>query len=332
MQDYAYAVELLCAGKLVAFPTETVYGLGADATNPEAVFRIFAIKNRPADHPLIVHLPSAEALDPWARSISPTACALAEAFWPGPLTLVLPRAPGVLDVVTGGQDTVAVRVPSHPVALELLRAYAQECGGHGRLCGIAAPSANRFGRISPTRAEHVREEFGETVPLVIDGGTCPVGIESTILDLSRGESFAPRLLRPGGVSPDRIETVLGARIERADLSLENKAPRVPGSLFAHYAPQTPLDTIPSPRLPRACEELTSAGKKIGVIVFSSIETDIRADAKIRLPGTPEAYAHELYDSLRALDASGCDAILAEAVPDDSRWAAIADRLLRASSR
>jgi L-threonylcarbamoyladenylate synthase len=332
--DYARAVELLCAGELVAFPTETVYGLGADAANPKAVERIFALKNRPTDHPLIVHLSDAAYLDRWARAIPPAALELARAFWPGPMTLVLPRAPEVPDIVTGGQASVAVRIPSHPVALELLRAFSDADARRGGLCGIAAPSANRFGRISPTRAEHVREEFGDAIPLVIDGGPCPVGIESTILDFSRGEGFAPRLLRPGGVSRVRVEAVLGIRVARpvSDASVEDAVPRVPGACLSHYAPRTPLYMISPHELPKVCEKSRAAGKKIGVLVFSSLCGGIDADARVRLPASPEAYARELYASLRALDAAGCDAILAESLPSDSPWMAAADRLRRASRR
>ncbi|MDR1163492.1 MAG: threonylcarbamoyl-AMP synthase [Candidatus Accumulibacter sp.] len=314
MPDYAHAVELLRAGELVAFPTETVYGLGADAANPQAVSRIFAIKNRPADHPLIVHLPDANAFSPWVRSIPSAARALAEAFWPGPLTLVLPRAPNVPDVVTGGQETVALRVPAHQVALKLLRAFARSGGGCGGLCGIAAPSANRFGHVSPTRAEHVREEFGDAIPLVIDGGPCPVGIESTIVDLSRGEGFAPRILRLGALPPERIEALLGTRVELPKASQKSEAPR------------TPLTAVKASRLPEVCEKLTAEGKKIGVLVFSPIDAELRAQARLRLPDDPEAYARALYDALHTLDAAGCDAILAESVPDDPRWRTVADRL------
>ena len=207
--SFSRAVELLQAGELVAFPTETVYGLGADAANPQAVAKIFAAKGRPADHPLIVHLPNVVHLDRWARDIPAMAWDLAEAFWPGPLTLILKRAAAVPYAVTGGQETVGVRVPSHPVALDLLRAYAQAGGGQGGLCGIAAPSANRFGRISPTDAAHVHEELGSSVALVLDGGPCAVGIESTIIDLSRDDGFPPRLLRPGHITPEQIATVIG---------------------------------------------------------------------------------------------------------------------------
>ena len=211
--DFSEAVRLLQAGELVAFPTETVYGLGADAANSQAVAKIFAAKGRPADHPLIVHLPGAAYLDRWARDIPALAWELAEAFWPGPLTLILKRGPEAPLAVTGGQETVGVRVPAHPLALELLRAYAQAGGGRDGMCGIAAPSANRFGRISPTEAAHVHEELGDAVSLIIDGWPCPVGIESTIIDLSLGDDQPPRLLRPGHITPQQIASVIGVMPE-----------------------------------------------------------------------------------------------------------------------
>jgi L-threonylcarbamoyladenylate synthase len=212
--DLAAAVRLLQSGELVAFPTETVYGLGADAANPAAVAKIFAAKGRPAEHPLIVHLSGADYLEQWARDIPSSAWKLAEAFWPGPLTMILARAPAVPYAVTGGQETVGIRVPSHPLALALLRAYAQEGGGCGRgdMCGIAAPSANRFGRISPTDAAHVREELGDAVALVLDGGACEVGIESTIVDISR-PCLPPRLLRAGYITQVQIEDAIGEHPE-----------------------------------------------------------------------------------------------------------------------
>ncbi|WP_442770390.1 L-threonylcarbamoyladenylate synthase, partial [Zoogloea ramigera] len=199
MNDIQRAVQLLRQGELVALPTETVYGLGADALNPDAVAKIFAAKGRPSDHPLIVHLADASQIMTWAREVPKDAIALARAFWPGPLTLILKRDESVPDLVTGGQDTVGLRVPNHPVALELLRAFGS---------GVAAPSANRFGRISPTTAEHVRQELGERVALILDGGACAVGLESTIVDLSRG---VPVILRPGAIGADDIARVLGRR-------------------------------------------------------------------------------------------------------------------------
>ncbi|MEO8410850.1 MAG: L-threonylcarbamoyladenylate synthase, partial [Propionivibrio sp.] len=207
--DLARAAALLQAGELVAFPTETVYGLGADASNPMAVAKIFAAKGRPADHPLIVHLPGAAYLDRWARDIPALAWELVEAFWPGPLTLILKREPGVPYAVTGGQETVGVRVPAHPLALDLLRTFVEIGGGHDCMCGVAAPSANRFGRISPTDAAHVEAELGASVALIVDGGPCRVGIESTIVDLSHDDGLPPRLLRPGHMSPEQIAAVIG---------------------------------------------------------------------------------------------------------------------------
>ena len=218
MNDLDRAVELLKAGELVGIPTETVYGLGADAANPAAVAKIFAAKGRPADHPLIVHIPGASHLERWAVDIPDLAYELAEDFWPGPLTLILRRAPGVPDAVTGGQDTVGLRVPGHPVALDLLRAFAA-AGGSG---GIAAPSANRFGRISPTTADHVREELGDAVALVLDGGACAVGIESTIIDLSSGK---PMLLRPGHITPAAIEAVCGELPTAPGAAAPRRCPR-----------------------------------------------------------------------------------------------------------
>jgi L-threonylcarbamoyladenylate synthase len=232
--DYERAVDLLRAGELVAIPTETVYGLGADAANPAAVAKIFAAKGRPADHPLIVHLAGHDAVDHWAEQVPAVAWELMETFWPGPLTLILKKQAWVPDAVTGGQDTVGLRVPGHPVALELLRRFAAVAGEHA---GIAAPSANRFGRISPTTAEHVREELGDRVPLILDGGPCAVGIESTIVDCSRGE---PVILRPGHISAAHLEAVSGVQPR---LVAGGGTPRVSGALEAHYAPQTPLRMV-----------------------------------------------------------------------------------------
>ncbi|MDR2506559.1 MAG: threonylcarbamoyl-AMP synthase [Candidatus Accumulibacter sp.] len=331
--DYIRAVDTLRSGGLVVFPTETVYGLGADAANPEAVSAIFALKGRPAAHPLIVHLPGADYLGQWAKNIPSLAFELAEAFWPGPLTLILHRASGTPNAVTGGQDTVGVRVPAHPAALELLRMFAEAGGGHGRRCGIAAPSANRFGQVSPTCVEHVREEFGASLPFVIDGGSCALGIESTIIDLSRGEGFAPRLLRPGAISTDRIETALGARLELPRHVSGDAAPRVSGSLSSHYAPKTPMYLLPSSRLLEAFGTLSAKGKKIGVLAFSEgmkSGSGIPAASLFLLPGTPDGYARALYAGLRELDRAGYDAILAESVPGGSCWMAAADRLRRAS--
>ncbi len=315
--EIAQAVALLRAGELVAFPTETVYGLGADAANPAAVARIFAAKGRPADHPLIVHLPSAAHLSHWAREVPVEAEKLAAAFWPGPLTLILKRQPNVPDAVTGGQDTVGLRVPNHPLALELLQAFDG---------GIAAPSANRFGRISPTTAEHVREELGSRVPLVLDGGACPVGIESTILDLSRG---VPVLLRPGAIGAADIAGVLGRAPETAAPQAE--APRVSGSLDAHYAPRTPLQLVSSDGLLFALRNALVAGEKVAVLAPSAQAISHELVAWKQSPAEPAGFAHELYASLRELDALGCVRILVQQPPAGEAWLAVNDRLRRAAA-
>src|SRR5271156_2334336 len=218
------AVQALRDGELVAFPTETVYGLGANAQNPAAVRKIFEAKGRPTSHPVIVHLDSPRFLHRWVREVPETATKLAERFWPGPLTMVMPRAANVHDIVTGGQDTVAIRVPSHPMAQQLLTAF----GG-----GIAAPSANRYGHLSPTRAEHVRDELGDTVKIILDGGECQIGLESTIVAL---EGTSVRLLRPGAVTAGQMRAVVGELLIGAEL----QSPRVPGSTASHYSPKTPM--------------------------------------------------------------------------------------------
>ena len=327
--SFTEAVRLLQAGELVAFPTETVYGLGADAANPDAVARIFAAKGRPADHPLIVHLAGAGALEQWAVDIPPAAWELAEAFWPGPLTLILKKAPNVPAAVTGGQDTVGVRVPAHPVALALLRAYTQAGGGRNGMCGVAAPSANRFGRISPTDAAHVREELGDAVALVLEGGRCAVGIESTIIDLSRGVDAAPRLLRPGRITPEQIEAVIGVRPELP--LLPGQAPRVSGALEAHYAPRTPMQIVASAELETTLARLISVGKHCGLMSYGTVAfPSLPAHALRRLPADPDGYAHGVYAALRELDQAGIELIVVEAIPNDPAWAAVADRLRRAA--
>ncbi|MCC6656822.1 MAG: threonylcarbamoyl-AMP synthase [Rhodocyclaceae bacterium] len=311
------AVALLRRGELVAFPTETVYGLGADAADPAAVAKIFAAKGRPADHPLIVHLPAAAQLARWAREVPAEAERLAAAFWPGPLTLILKRQPDVPDAVTGGQDTVGLRVPNHPLALELLAAFDG---------GIAAPSANRFGRISPTTAAHVREELGERVPLVLDGGACPVGIESTILDLSRG---VPVLLRPGAIGAADIARVLGCTPDTAAPQAE--APRVSGSLAAHYAPRTPLQLVSSDGLLFALRNALVAGERVAVLAPTSQAISHDLVTWKQSPAEPAGFAHDLYASLRALDALGCARILVQQPPAGEAWLAVNDRLRRAAA-
>jgi L-threonylcarbamoyladenylate synthase len=305
------AVALLRAGEVVAFPTETVYGLGADARNPAAVRRIYALKGRPAGHPLIVHLAAADALDAWARADAVPAAArrLAAHFWPGPLTLVLPRAPGVPDEVTGGQDTVGLRVPSHPVAHALLAAF----GG-----GIAAPSANRYGRVSPTRAAHVRDEFGDAVPLVLDGGDCELGLESTIVGCLGGELL---LLRPGGITHAALEAVAGpVRRPRA-----GEGPRAPGTTRSHYAPATPVRIVDA-------RALASAGARAAVLARGPAPAAYAGPLWIDAGDDPRRYAHDLYANLRRLDRAGAAEILVLAPPEPVAWDAIRDRLGRAAAQ
>jgi L-threonylcarbamoyladenylate synthase len=315
------AVGLLRRGELVALPTETVYGLGADALDPQAVARIFAAKGRPANHPLIVHLPDAEHLTRWASRVPREAIALARAFWPGPLTLILQRDPMVPDAVTGGQDTVGLRVPGHPVALALLKAFDS---------GIAAPSANRFGRISPTTAQHVEEELGERVAMILDGGACDVGIESTILDLS---GSTPRILRPGAISAEQIAAVIGRMPQvayKAEAESADDTPRVSGSLAAHYAPANTLVLVDGADLDDEIRQRVAGGERVAVFARGNRSADAGAHVWLSAPEAAEAYAHELYAALRALDASGVDTILLETPPAGPEWSAIHDRLGRAA--
>ena len=316
MTEVSRAAALLRAGELVAFPTETVYGLGADAGNPRAIAKIFAAKGRPADHPLIVHLPDASHLGRWAREIAQAADRLAAAFWPGPLTLILRRHPGVPDAITGGQDTVGLRVPNHPLALDLLREFDG---------GVAAPSANRFGRVSPTTAAHVREELGSKVALILDGGPCAVGIESTIVDLSAG---AARILRPGMLDAAAIGAVLGYPPEFGG---PQNGPRVSGSLEVHYAPSIPLRLVAAAELGEAARAALGAGRRIAVLAAAQPAFDHANLTWCPASTDPVQFARELYARLRQLDAPGCDLILAAAPPGDEAWRAVSDRLRRAAA-
>lgn len=304
------AVEILRAGGLVAFPTETVYGLGADAANAAAIARLYAVKRRPTDHPVIVHFAGAASAFEWAREVPGAAHRLAAHFWPGPLTLILKRSPQAKDFVTGGQDTVGLRVPSHPVAQALLDAF----GG-----GVAAPSANLFGRVSPTTAAHVREDLGHAVDLVLEGKPGKVGIESSIVDLS---GDAPVLLRPGHIRQEEIESVLGCRIASARAD----SPRHSGGLERHYAPRTPARLVAAHALDAQIAQL---GARVAVLAFS--RPDARVARWIRMPRDPAAYAQRLYGALRELDSAGCEMILIECPPDAPAWAAVLDRLRRAAS-
>jgi L-threonylcarbamoyladenylate synthase len=310
------AVALLCAGELVAFPTETVYGLGADAENAAAVARIFTAKGRPASHPLIVHFSNFSAARAWASEIPPSAARLADAFWPGPLTLVLPKSSRVPAAVTGGQDTVALRAPAHPVARALLAAFGR---------GIAAPSANRYGRISPTRAADVREELGDRVSLILEGGDCEVGLESTIVACLGGRVT---LLRPGSVSRSQVVDVVGA-VDDAGAD----APRAPGRERSHYAPGTPLSIAGAAELQREIDAALARGERVAVLARSAAPAPAPDGvAWKRMPESAAAYGRVLYSALRALDAAGADRILVEAVPPGEPWAAVADRLARAAAR
>lgn len=298
------AVAALKAGRLVAIPTETVYGLAADARNPAAVRAVFALKGRPADHPLIVHIADAERIDDWAVDVPQAARQLAARFWPGPLTLILKKRADVPYVVTGDQDTIGLRCPDNALTLALLR----EFGG-----GLAAPSANRFGRISPTDAAHVHEEFGDATPLVLDGGPCRVGIESTIVDLSRSPA---RILRHGRISREQLLPFLPDLQSGVDAD----SPRVSGSLEAHYAPRTPM------RLADRAGIEAATGTDTVLLALGTLPAGGRG---IALPDDSQAYAHGLYAALRALDAMAAPAIAVERPPQGADWLAINDRLRRA---
>jgi L-threonylcarbamoyladenylate synthase len=309
------AVAALRDGELVAFPTETVYGLGANAQNPAAVQKIFAAKGRPASHPVIVHLDTPKYLHRWVREVPAAAQALAERFWPGPLTIVMPRHANVHDVVTGGQDTIAIRVPAHPMAQQLLTAF----GG-----GIAAPSANKYGRLSPTRAEHVRDEFGDTVRIVLDGGECQVGLESTIVAC---DGASTRLLRPGAVTLAQLRHVVGDVQRGAGAS----APRVPGTTPSHYAPRTPMIIVPEDEIDTRVEDASANGERIAVLALRLPLKTYPSVTWINAGRRADGYGRDLYGNLRTLDKAGCTQILVQEVPDDDKWDIVRDRLMRGAA-
>lgn len=316
-----HAANLLRKGRLVAFPTETVYGLGADASNPDAVRRIFQAKGRPADHPLIVHIPGIDSLNDWALTVPDSAQQLAERFWPGPLALILNKKPEVPLEVTGGQNTVGLRMPDHPVALRLLQAF----GG-----GVAAPSANRFCRISPTQAAHVAEELGDAVDLILDGGACQVGVESTIVDLSGNR---PRLLRPGHITRSEIEAVLQTELTIISPQSNTSELRAPGMMAVHYAPVTMALLCPGDHLPAIVQELILQDRKISILALNAADGVLVEDKLIRvirMPGQADDYAQALYASLRELDSLQLDMILVEQPPDTEAWRAVNDRLGKAT--
>jgi L-threonylcarbamoyladenylate synthase len=328
----AEAAAILEQGGLVAFPTETVYGLGADAENPAAVARIYEAKGRPHDHPVIVHVAPGADLDYWVTDVPDEARKLVRAFWPGPLTLILKRHPQIPDAVSAGQDSVGIRCPSHPVAIALLQAFK---GGKG---GVAAPSANKFGNVSPTTAQHVRDEFGmdqhddgdlgggiacsaAELSVVLEGGSSQVGIESTIVDMSRLATHGPVLLRPGHISAQQIADVIGMLPAAPDQA----APRASGTLESHYAPRTPVTMLAAAALADTLARLHARGVKVAVISHAAT---VAADAQRVLPADPAGYAYGLYAALRDMDQTGSGLILVETPPQEADWLGVNDRLRR----
>ena len=303
------AASVLMAGGLVAFPTETVYGLGADASNEKAVTRIYSVKGRPADHPLIVHVASMDGLGDWARDVPLYAISLARDFWPGPMTLVVPRSSLAKDFVTGGQDTVGVRVPSHPVPLGLLEAFVR-AGGKG----VAAPSANRFGNVSPTSAQAVATELGDYLAdgdQILDGGACDVGVESTIIDCT-GDT--PKILRPGAITVEMIEQSTGLKVVG---TVEEPMIRVSGSLDSHYAPAATVVLDQSPVAGQGFIAMADVVAVVGVV-------------RLAAPATHEEFARVLYAALRAADEQGLATVVVQQPQGDGIAIAIRDRLMRAA--
>ncbi|WP_226810250.1 L-threonylcarbamoyladenylate synthase [Candidatus Vallotia lariciata] len=321
------AVCRLDIGELVAFPTETVYGLGADACNPKAVARIYKAKNRPVTHPVIVHLAPGDDPGNWARSIGLEAQRLIDAFWPGPLTLILKRAITITNEVSGGQDSIGLRCPSHPVAQALLRAFSDLRNGHG---SVAAPSANKFGYVSPTIAQHVRDEFGDSVYL-LDGGACDIGIESTIIDLSRG---FPALLRLGRITPQQITDVLGI-VPLLPSNSGTATPRSSGTLKAHYATRTPIALLSLEEILNEVETYSPHNRLAVIARDGSPQVDVLRVRPnlwfLAAPNDPYMYEYELYRMLRKLDSSNILCIFIELLPATPEWSAINDRLQRAEA-
>jgi L-threonylcarbamoyladenylate synthase len=312
------AADVLRAGGLVAFPTETVYGLGADATDADAVRRIFTVKGRPAGHPLIVHVADLAGLEA-VGVVTPAARRLAQAFWPGPLTVLVRRRTGgpgaVCAEVTGGRDTVAVRAPDHPIAQSLLRAAGRP---------LAAPSANRFGRVSPTRAEHVRADLGEAVDLVLDGGPCAVGVESTIVDCT---VEPPEVLRVGGIAEGALAAVLGVPAGR-----RAGASGVPGTHESHYAPAARVVPCEPADTPAVLDEWTATGARVGAVAPAGVVVERPGVTCLGVAADDADYARNLYEWLRAADRAGVDVVVAVLPADEGIGAAVRDRLARASRR
>ena len=322
-ENVTRAVAWLRAGELIGLPTETVYGLAADASNADAVAKIYSAKGRPVDHPLIVHVASADVAKSWAATWPEAAEKLAAAFWPGPMTLIVKRASHVLDAVTGGQDTVGLRVPSHPVAQAVMREFG---------AGLAAPSANQFGQVSATTAEHVAAEFPDLLLFILDGGACDVGVESTIVDV-RGDTV--RILRPGRVRANEIEQVLGFALGNVADDDAGEAPRVSGSMASHYAPRTPTIMLEERRLRtqlRAFRQAQDRGPTRCVITHSfDVEPSEKLRA-IRLEADAETWEYELYGLLRSLDSERYGQLIIEAPPHGPEWEAVNDRVQRATQR
>ncbi len=319
----AQAVQLLSAGELVAFPTETVYGLGADASRDDAVAKIFAAKGRPSDHPLIVHVADASAIPAFASDVPGFAQKLVQAFWPGPLTLILPRREGVAATAAGGQTSVGVRCPAHPVAHALLLACAQ---AQPPVAGLAGPSANRFGRVSPTTAGHVASEFGERL-LVLDGGPCRVGIESTIVDCTRG---VPVLLRPGVITREQVEAACGERLCDPQ-DVQGRAPRASGTLESHYAPHARVRLMDAQALQTALDVLGGDAARIATYSRAVLRTASGQVLRRRMPDDAQETARQLFAVLREFDDQGVGVIWVEMPPDTPEWEGVRDRLQRAAA-
>jgi L-threonylcarbamoyladenylate synthase len=317
----AEGARLIAAGELLAFPTETVYGLGADASSDSAVAKIFAAKGRPADHPLIVHVSDAKAALYFAAEIPHFAQRVMDAFWPGPLTIIVPRKAGVAAASAGGQDSIGLRCPAHPLARELLT----ECAKLG-IHGISAPSANKFGKVSPTTAAHVKAEFGNDIP-VLDGGACEVGIESTIIDCTRG---APVLLRPGVLTPAQLEAAMGQALSDPTQALP-QAPKASGTLESHYAPTAPLRLMDAKALQTALDLLGPEGKNIAIYARSPLKAKSDQIIIRRMPADALATAQQLFAVLREFDTQLVKLIWVEAVPPDVAWDGVRDRLQRAAA-
>jgi L-threonylcarbamoyladenylate synthase len=331
------------SGGLLGLPTETVYGLGADAENDAAIAQIFAAKGRPSDHPLIVHVLNASGVAHFASNVPDFAQALINAFWPGPLTLILPRRAGIAAAAAGGQNSIGLRSPSHPVAQAVLKACLQTRDGKGQpqapVWGIAAPSANQFGRVSPTTAAHVQGEFGADL-LILDGGPCDVGIESTIIDCTRG---VPVLLRPGAISREQVQAACGLQVLLKDelIKHESIAPRASGTLESHYAPKAKVRLMHAPAMQAALDRLAAAAsvgadgshQHPAVAIYSRTRMATPPEQVVaeQMPPDAASTAHQLFAVLRALDAQGVNEIWIDTPPEDAEWDGVRDRLQRAAA-